>query len=62
MDKTTKVVDYIRRAAALGAEIAVFPEMVLVRYEAALIANGTAADIGAAEARIGAACKAAKVS
>ena len=60
-DKTAKVVDYIQRAAALGAEIAVFPEMVLTRYDAALIANGTAADISAAEVRIAAACKASKI-
>lgn len=30
-DKTMKVVSYIHRAAELGAEIAVFPEMVLTR-------------------------------
>lgn len=60
-DKTTKVVDYIQRAAAQGAEIAVFPEMVLTRYDAALIANGTAAEIGAAEARIATACRASKI-
>ena len=60
-DKTDKVVAYIRRAAALGADIAVFPEMILVRYEAAFIATGSAAEIGAAESRIAAACAEAKV-
>ena len=29
--KTAKVVQYIQKSSALGAEIAVFPEMVLVR-------------------------------
>ena len=30
-DKTDKIVEYIAQSAALGADIAVFPEMVLVR-------------------------------
>eukprot|EP00041_Stephanoeca_diplocostata_P000193 m.13729 g.13729 ORF g.13729 m.13729 type:complete len:354 (+) comp10195_c0_seq1:59-1120(+) len=60
-DKTEKVVKYIHRAANLGAEIAVFPEMVLVRYDAALIARGTAADVAVAESEIAAACKSAKI-
>ncbi len=60
-DKTAKVIDYIQRAAELGAEIAVFPEMVLTRYDVALIRNGTAADISVAESRIAAACKASSI-
>ena len=60
-DKTRKVVAYIGRAADLGADIAVFPEMALVRYEAELISAGTAADIDAAEAAIAAQCRARRI-
>ena len=50
-DKTTKVVSYIHRSAELGADIAVFPEMVLTRYDAALIVDPLAEGRTTAEIR-----------
>ena len=60
-EKTEKVVAYIHRASALGADIAVFPEMILVRYDAAFIATGNTVEMGVAESRIAAACAEAKI-
>ena len=54
--RTAKVVQYLAKAAELGVEVAVFPEMSLVRYDAAALRAGTEAEMAAAEVAVARAC------
>jgi predicted amidohydrolase len=55
-DRVAKIVQYLEQAAGLGARIALFPEMSLVKYCQAGVYNNTQAVMDAAEAAVAAAC------
>lgn len=56
-ERTQKIVDAIVKGGASGAEIMVFPEMSLVRYDQRYVQNLSTVDMDAAEDLVATACE-----